>query len=165
MGRNAYLKKVENRWNSIKCSFLLEPASKWWWNMGLNHLGLVRARLLGVSQLHLGYSTVWTDPGAVLVGWDVVKYLPENRKIWVKWCLQRRPLLVGVSKTSSKSSSKSVYCIGNTLQNRSILGQIHPGFATRGFDPSVRLETSTEQKPSSRRGRPPSSKRFGALQP
>ena len=59
----------------------------------------------------------------------------------------------------------SVYCIGNTLENRSMLGQIHPGFATRGFDPSVRLETSTEQKPPNRRGRLPAPKGWGRCSP
>ena len=65
----------------------------------------------GQFQLDIGFSTVLKSPGTALVGWGVVKRLPEKRRIQGKWCLQRRPMLVGVRKTCLKSNSMSVDCI------------------------------------------------------
>ena len=61
--------------------------------------------------LESGYSTIQKGSGTVLVDWDVVHVLPENRRILVRRCLEKAIMLVRVKKTCFKSSNMSVYCI------------------------------------------------------
>ena len=61
--------------------------------------------------LDFKYSTVQKGSGTVLVGCDVVKVLPENRRILVSWLLEKAILLVRVIKSCFKSNHMSVYCI------------------------------------------------------